>query len=152
MNEATKTQTLGNIFHGSVTFNGPMFDIHDNAHVVIQNSRVEPEAETECSPEHLARAIESVQSFFWAQSAWAVVYCVCRDHLKMSDNMTEFERMVETMPLRAGVCSCPLGTVRKTVLRNDFMRYPIHRWPEGRASKLAQKLIEKLAEEAFQAT
>lgn len=148
MNNETKTQTLGNIFHGSVTFNGPMFDIHDNAHVVIHNSRMEePEAEGEYPPERLARAIEGVQSFFWAQSAWAVVYCVCRDHLAMGDNMSEFERMVAGLPLRASVCPCPSGTVRKTILHNDFMRYPIHRWPEGRASKLAQRLVEKLTEE-----
>ena len=97
--------------------------------------------------ERLVRAIEAVQSFFWAQSAWAVVYCVCRDHLAMGDNMSEFERMVAGLPLRASVCPCPSGMVRKTILHNDFMRYPIHRWPEGRASKLAQRLVEKLTEE-----
>lgn len=103
---------------------------------------------SEIHPERLARAIEGVQPYFWAQSAWAVVYCVWRDHLGLGDNMNEFERLVEALPLRAGVCSCPPGTVRKTVMRNDFMRYPLHRWPEGRASKLAQQLIEKLAEES----
>ena len=149
MNNETKTQTLGNIFHGSVTFNGPMFDIHDNAHVVIHNSRMEePEAEGEYSPELLARAIEGVQSFFWAQSAWAVVYCVCRDHLEMTDNMSEFERMVEGLPFTKKVVECPEGTVRKAVMRNEFMNYPLHRWPEGRASKLAEKLVEKLDGEA----
>ena len=149
MNETTKTQTLGNIFHGSVTFNGPMFDIHDNAHVVIHNSRMEdPEAEGEYSPERLARAIEGVQSYFWAQSAWAVVYCVCRDHLAMGDNMSEFERMVAGLPFTKKVVECPEGTVRKAVMRNEFMNYPLHRWPEGRASKLAEKLVEKLDGEA----
>lgn len=149
MNNETKTQTLGNIFHGNVTFNGPMFDIHDNAHVVIHNSRMEePEAEGEYSPERLARAIEGVQSFFWAQSAWAVVYCVCRDHLAMGDNMSEFERMVAGLPFTKKVVECPEGTVRKAVMRNEFMNYPLHRWPEGRASKLAEKLVEKLDGEA----
>jgi hypothetical protein len=149
MNNETKTQTLGNIFHGNVTFNGPMFDIHDNAHVVIHNSRMEePEAEGEYSPERLARAIEGVQSFFWAQSAWAVVYCVCRDHLEMTDNMSEFERMVAGLPFTKKVVECPEGTVRKAVMRNEFMNYPLHRWPEGRASKLAEKLVEKLDGEA----
>lgn len=149
MNNETKTQTLGNIFHGSVTFNGPMFDIHDNAHVVIHNSRMEdPEAEGEYSPERLARAIEGVQSYFWAQSAWAVVYCVCRDHLAMGDNMSEFERMVAGLPFTKKVVECPEGTVRKAVMRNEFMNYPLHRWPEGRASKLAEKLVEKLDGEA----
>jgi G3E family GTPase len=98
--------------------------------------------------EDLARAIEGVQSFFWAQSAWAVVYCVCRDHLEMTDNMSEFERMVEGLPFTKRVVECPEGTVRKAVMRNEFMNYPLHRWPEGRASKLAEKLVEKLDGEA----
>ena len=149
MNSETKTQTLGNIFYGSVTFNGPMFDIHDNAHVVIHHGKEEKaEAEGMCSPERLARAIEGVQPFFWAQSAWAVVYCVCRDHLRMTDNMSEFERMVAGLPFTKKVVECPEGTVRKAVMRNEFMNYPLHRWPEGRASKLAEKLVEKLDGEA----
>ena len=92
--------------------------------------------------------MEATQSFFWAQSAWAVVYCVCRDHLEMTDNMSEFERMVEELPFTKKVVECPEGTVRKAVMRNEFMNYPLHRWPEGRASKLAEKLVEKLDGEA----
>ena len=98
--------------------------------------------------ERLARAIEAVQPFFWAQSAWAVVYCVCREHLEMTDNMSEFERMVAGLPFTKKVVECPEGTVRKAVIRNEFMNYPLHRWPEGRASKLAEKLVEKLDGEA----
>lgn len=94
--------------------------------------------------EDLARAVEATQSFFWAQSAWAVVYCVWRDHLRMGDNMSEFERMVEELPFTKKVVECPAGTVRKAVMRNEFMNYPLHRWPEGRASRLAEKLVEKL--------
>lgn len=99
-------------------------------------------------PQLLARAVEAVQSFFWAQSAWAVVYCVCRDHLEMTDNMSEFERRVTELPFTKRVVECPEGTVRKAVMRNEFMNYPLHRWPEGRASKLAEKLVEKLDGEA----
>ena len=104
--------------------------------------------QTSLNEERLARAIEAVQSFFWAQSAWAVVYCVCRDHLEMTDNMSEFERMVAGLPFTKKVVECPEGTVRKAVMRNEFMNYPLHRWPEGRASKLAEKLVEKLDGEA----
>ena len=110
--------------------------------------RDETEETAGCSPERLARAIEAVQSFFWAQSAWAVVYCVCRDHLEMTDNMSEFERRVAELPFTKRVVECPEGTVRKAVMRNEFMNYPLHRWPEGRASKLAEKLVEKLDGEA----
>ena len=104
--------------------------------------------QTSLNKERLARAVEATQSFFWAQSAWAVVYCVCRDHLEMTDNMSEFERMVAGLPLTKKVVECPEGTVRKAVMRNEFMNYPLHRWPEGRASKLAEKLVEKLDGEA----
>ena len=104
--------------------------------------------QTSLNKERLARAVEATQSFFWAQSAWAVVYCVCRDHLEMTDNMSEFERMVEELPFTKKVVECPEGTVRKAVMRNEFMNYPLHRWPEGRASKLAEKLVEKLDGEA----
>ena len=37
MEEQKKTQVLGATFYGSVTFNGPMFDIHDNANVHIHS-------------------------------------------------------------------------------------------------------------------
>ena len=104
--------------------------------------------QTSLNEERLARAVEATQSFFWAQSAWAVVYCVCRDHLEMTDNMSEFERMVAGLPFTKKVVECPEGTVRKAVMRNEFMNYPLHRWPEGRASRLAEKLVEKLDGEA----
>ena len=104
--------------------------------------------QTSLNEARLARAVEAVQSFFWAQSSWAVVYCVWRDHLRMGDNMSEFERMVAGLPFTKKVVECPEGTVRKAVMRNEFMNYPLHRWPEGRASKLAEKLVEKLDGEA----
>ena len=110
--------------------------------------RDEAEETAGCSPERLARAVEAVQSYFWGQSSWAVVYCVCRNHLEMTDNMSEFERMVAGLPFTKKVVECPEGTVRKAVIRNEFMNYPLHRWPEGRASKLAEKLVEKLDGEA----
>ena len=34
-------EMTGVTFNGSVTFNGPMFDIHDNDHVTIVNSERE---------------------------------------------------------------------------------------------------------------
>ena len=53
MEEPKKTQTLGATFYGSVTFNGPMFDIHDNEHVHIHSEQPsapkKKEKETEAS-------------------------------------------------------------------------------------------------------
>ena len=100
--------------------------------------------QTSLNKERLARAIEAVQSYFWAQSSWAVVYCVCRDHLGMKDNMSEFERMVGELPLKRRAYDCPAGTVRRTFANHDYLQYPIARWPEGRAKVLAGRLQEAL--------
>jgi hypothetical protein len=39
--EMKAKEALGVTFQGSVTFNGPMFDIHDNQHVHIERSSLE---------------------------------------------------------------------------------------------------------------
>ena len=76
--------------------------------------------QTSLNEERLARAVEATQSFFWAQSAWAVVYCVCRDHLKMTMSMSEFERRVADYPLKPKTKPCPESTVRAAFSDNDF--------------------------------
>ena len=43
MEDKEKTQFLGATFLGNVTFNGPMYDIHDNVNVYINNKKIEPE-------------------------------------------------------------------------------------------------------------
>ena len=149
------SQSLSTMFYGSVTFNGPMFDIHDNGTVVIHGGSASKDGEREppAMPEErgldtecLARAIESVQSFFWAQSAWAVVYCVCRDHLGVTESMTDFERRVEMLPFKNRVVECPVGTVQRTISNNEYMKYSIHRWGELGAKSRAVMLARKLAE------
>ena len=88
----------------------------------------------------LARAVEATQSYFWAQSAWAVVYCVCRDYFKVETSVSEFERRVEELSLKKKSYACPAGTIRRTISNNDYMSRAIHRWPENRAKKLAEQL------------
>lgn len=105
--------------------------------------REEAKSSPKLCHEELARAVEAVQSYFWAQSSWAVVYCVCRDHLGMRDSMSEFERRVAELPFTRKVVECPAGTVRKAFINNDYLRYSTDRWPEGRARVLAERLIEK---------
>ena len=98
--------------------------------------------------ERMARAVEATQSFFWAQSSWAVVYCVCRDHLGLTESMTDFECRVETLPFTKRVVECPAGTVQRTISNNEYMKYSIHRWGElgakSRAILLAEKLVEAI--------
>ena len=98
--------------------------------------REEAKSSPKLCHEELARAVEATQSFFWAQSSWAVVYCVCREHLGIADNMSEFEKCVQGLTFTKKVYECPTGTIQKALANNEYMRYPLHRWPEGRASRL----------------
>ena len=106
------------------------------------------QGEVRFSVEDLARAVEACQAYFWAQSSWAVVYCVCRDHLSMSMSVVDFERMVEALPFtHTPDYQCPKGTVQKALDNNDYMKYPIARWQECGAKKRALQLTEKLVDE-----
>ena len=159
-NSQEKVQGLNIVMNG-ITINGPMFDIHDNHHVVINAASPTPSKEEEeatrqddvtkrdateqvLSVNDVIKAAEGCQSYFWAQSSWAVVYCVCRDHLEMEMSMSEFERRVADYPLKKSTYECPAGTVRKAFSNNDYIYSPISRWPEGRSKVLAEALIEKL--------
>ena len=160
-NTQEKVQGLNIVMNG-ITINGPMFDIHDNHNVIIHAASPTPSKEEEAtrqddvakrdateqvpSVNDVIKAAEDCQSYFWAQSAWAVVYCVCRDHLEMEISMSEFERRVADYPLKKSTYECPAGTVRKAFSNNDYMYSPISRWPEGRSKALAEALIEKLSE------
>lgn len=106
--------------------------------------REEVAGESKLRPDDLVRAVESAQSYFWAQSSWAVVFCVCRDHFGIPDNMSEFEKFVQGLTFTKDVYKCPTGTIQKSIANNDYMRYPIHRWPEGRSVRLAAELMKSL--------
>ena len=158
-NTQDKVQGLNIVMNG-ITINGPMFDIHDNHHVVINAASPTPSKEEEAtrqddvtkrdatelvpSVNDVIKTAEACQSYFWAQSSWAVVYCVCRNHLEMEMSMSEFERRVADYPLKKSTYECPAGTIRKAFSNNDYMYSPISRWTEGRNKALAEALIEKL--------
>ena len=157
-NTQEKVQGLNIVMNG-ITINGPMFDIHDNQNVVIhaaspatskeeatrQDDVTKRDAtEQVVSLDNVIKAAEACQAYFWAQSSWAVVYCVCCDHLEMEMSMSEFERRVADYPLSPKTKPCPEGTIRAAFRDNDYLHYSIHRWPEGRSKALAEALIEKL--------
>ena len=88
----------------------------------------------------LAKAVEVCQAYFWAKSAWAVVFCVCRDYFGMADNVSAFEKRVQSLPFSRSVETCPAGTVQKAIGNNDFMKKHIDKWEDGRALTLAREL------------
>ena len=128
--------------------------------IQIVNGKVEEEAKDynnekrQLSYEKLARAIEDTQNYFWANSAYAVVYCVCRDDFGMQPNMSAFERMVELLPFKEVPSHrCPPGTIANAFSNNNLIySEKVDKWEslgaKPRNLKLRDELRKRLAEES----
>lgn len=88
----------------------------------------------------LAKAVEECQPFFWAKSAWAVVFCVCRDYYGVADNVSAFEKRIGKLSFSKMVEAYSVGTIQKAFSNNDYMKKHIEKWEEGRALTLAHEL------------
>ncbi len=104
------------------------------------------EARKTLTKEQLARAIEDCQEFFWANSAYAVVFCILRDDYKQKElSMATFERMVELLPYK-GVRRrmCPTGTIANAFSDNPVFNTPTDQWAEPKVSSRIIKLLDAL--------
>ena len=77
----------------------------------------------------LNRAIENCQSYFWSNSAYAVVYCICRDDYKKKLSQIEFEKMVEELPYtKERNNQCTTGTIANAFSNNPIFYEDINEW------------------------
>lgn len=85
-------------------------------------------------------AVEECQPFFWAKSAWAVVFCVCRDYYGVPDNVSAFEKRITRLELSKIVKEYSNGTIHMALCNNDYLKKHISKWDDGRALVLAKEL------------
>ena len=143
----------------TINVQGAYIDVHDNAHVYLSVDKAEVtmrdgmekegEKKTQLGGECLARAIENCQEYFWGNSAYAVVYCVCRDDYDMM-NLTQsgFERMVEMLPyLKRRDYKCTPGTIANAFSNNPFYKSHVSRWELQGAPERIIKLLNQLRKE-----
>lgn len=103
----------------------------------------------ELNNEQLARAIERCQQYFWGNSAYAVVFCLCRDDYDSKMSQTGFEKMVEALPYKKGRdYNCPSGTIANAFSDNPIFREHTDHWddfePLPRIIKLRDELRKEL--------
>lgn len=103
----------------------------------------------ELSKPRLAVAIENCQKYFWGNSAYAVVFCICRDLFKTSFSKTSFEEMVEGLPYKKKRSfSCPKGTIANAFSDNHIYNENISEWdrynPLPRITILRDELLKLL--------
>jgi len=107
-----------------------------------------PKPKQELSSEQLARAIENCQQYFWGNSAYAVVFCICRDDYKMPPNMSAFERKLESLPYkRKRDYVCKTGTITNAFSDNNIYHSHIDKWKEEGADERQIKLRDELRKE-----
>ena len=130
-----KKEMMGVTFNGTVTFNGPMFDIHDNEHVTIVNDRQRQkteEDESALTTELLLACVAQVREYFWSESSMAVIFCICRDNYGYANNMSQFEREFD----------CQEGLLSNTFRNNPYMRLPVGKWKQNGVKERVLKLVD----------
>ena len=152
MTQEEKMKMLQGMFQGANMQNAQInVVVEAGAKVVYKEELTSKNNIPQVSDEQMVKIVEECQSLFWAQSAWAVFYCVCRDYLGMSDHMTEFERYIKGLPYTKQLAyECPVGTIQKALGNNPYMKLPIDKWKTNgakeRALVLAHKLIARIEE------
>ena len=106
-------------------------------------------AHKELTNEELARAVENCQEYFWANSAYAVLFCIMRDDFNQKDlSMATYERKIELLPYKTTrEHTCPAGTIANAFSDNAIFNSPTDKWDDMNASKRIVKLRDALRKE-----
>lgn len=91
-----------------------------------------PEQEEVFSVDKLVESTGQVRQYFWGDSSWAVIFCVCRDCFNYADNMSKFEREFH----------CPDGLLSNTFRNNTYMRLSIDKWEQNGVKERVLRLVE----------
>ena len=90
------------------------------------------------------------EGLIWANSAYSIAFCVCRDDYMIENNATSFERL-----LAEGGIVLPEGTINNCLSRHPWMRYPVDKWEEkgakGRALVLRNAFRQQMELQLFPA-
>ena len=127
----------------NVYVQGSYVDIHDNevvnlsvdkgeVHVGDNGKTVVAESETMYEVKMLVESADAVRDLFWGDSSMAVIFGVCRDCFKYTDNMSQFERDF--------VCS--EGLISSTMRNNPYMRLHVDKWAQNGAKQRVLKLMD----------
>lgn len=132
--------------------NGNKYEFGDNSRMINIQVNIGSQSDNantkELDKDLLARAIENCQQFFWGNSAYAVVFCICRDVYKMTPNKTAFEEMVENLQYtKKRDHTCRAGTIANAFSDNPIYNEDIMKWDNFNPAKRIIKLRDELFRE-----
>lgn len=81
------------------------------------------------SADVLGDAVQAVQADMWGASAYAVLFCECRDHRGYPNNMAQFERDVDAIARKRGLnYTCSAGTLSDAFRHNRYLEKHVDKW------------------------
>ena len=97
----------------------------------------------------LACAIENSQKYFWGNSSYGVVFCICRDDYGMEPNKSAFENLVVNLPYTKKLSFvCTENTIANAFQNNPIFCDNVNNWdsknPMARIIKLRDELRKQL--------
>ena len=81
----------------------------------------------------LVESVGAVRDLFWGDSSMAVIFGVCRDCFKYTDNMSQFERDF----------GCSEGLISNTMRNNPYMRLAVDKWEQQGAKQRVLRLADE---------
>lgn len=124
--------------------------VESGAKVVYQevNAPASAPSEKALTHEELTKAVMAVQAYMWGASAYAVLFCECRDHRGYPNVYSEFEKEVDEIALEKRLSwRCKPGTLSDAFSDNSYLKLNVEKWKENGAKKRSLLLLEKFQEE-----
>ena len=94
----------------------------------------------------LKKAVGKVKPFMWAASAYAVLYCVCRDCFEYSGSISQFEREIENIDDKYKDYDCKKGTIINASRNNSYYKYNVESWQKRGAKEKVLILRDRFKE------
>ena len=99
--------------------------------------------------EALTRVVENCQEYFWGNSAYAVLFCVCRDDYDENGNKSLFEQRLQKLPYKKSLTFyCHTRSISNAFSNNPIYNEHIDTWdsfnPLPRIIKLRDALRKEL--------
>ena len=110
---------------------------------VVNGMNKTEEAKTPLSKELLGKAIKQVQSMFWGQSSYAVIYCAVRDYYEYGDNITLFEEEMNSIAVNLHLdYPCPQHTIISSFHNNPYLRLHVSKWESHQVKPRSINLVK----------
>lgn len=148
--EAEKLKQLAELSKNGLKIGNFIMDNHGtmdiHAHMGESEGASEPK-KFKLTKEILAKAIEEVQDYFWANSSFAVIFCVCRDRYDYVDNASKYENEARELPYKKEIkYPCTEGTLYNAFNRSPYLKYNIDKWEDNGAKDRVLVLRDKFIE------